>query len=154
MNLLRGTLSFLLNLLQAAWGTGLIISAFRVPAKTMLEHVVHEDLLSILVAGAVGFVVYYLRQPAASKWVWFFGICWLVFHMIPVVAEGEGAVRFQFSGVGCASHPSPTSCHSWLGVTLPFIRTFFYSAGAFCCSWIRPNQPKREAAGHDPKVRP
>ena len=149
MKLLRGVVSFLLNLVPP-WGTGLIVSALHFPARTMTEHIIHEDLLSALVAANLGFLIYSLLKPAAAKWVWVFGLCWLAFHAVPVLAEGGGTFRTQFSGMACASHPTPANCREWLGVTLPFMRTVFYSAGAFCCSRFRPDGSKGAAAPERP----
>lgn len=133
--------AFFLNLVTAVLGT----AAAQSPLSHFFRHsaravVLREYVLSIIVAFALGYIVYRLRQPTLSKWVWVAGLCWFVWGAFRIwfgdgalrlVTGTRGTIYWEMSGVGCMSELN--SCWSWIEFTLPFLRTVFYSLGALCC---------------------
>jgi hypothetical protein len=138
--LVRESGMFLLNLLLASVLPGILTSPFtHFDREALHASMYREALVTAITACGLGYFVYRGWRPVASKWVWVGGLCWF----------GQRAVRFWFdqrafsilyrghtiywemSGTGCDFDMQ--SCTDWMVYTIPFLRTIFYSLGAFCC---------------------
>jgi hypothetical protein len=139
---------FLANLFAAVVGTAVIEAgiSFGISNPKTIGLLVAKDLI---VAFALGYFSYFKLKSATAKWVWVAGLCWFGQRAIGLWLD-QGTVRRLTGNHDMA--PSgllwPTadaqSFSNWITYTIPFIRTVFYSAGAFCCS-IFTNPPLLDA---------
>jgi len=133
---------FLLNVLNASIVSGILSSPFTHFGRDSIHAAILRDQLSnALAAFGLGYFVYRTWRPTASKWVWIAGLCWLgqravrfwyeqrTFSVIHVY-QGP-SIFWEMSGNGCEFNYQ--SCHDFMVYTIPFLRTIFYSIGAFCC---------------------
>src|SRR5690348_15410650 len=131
--------SFLLNLLQAELGTGIIewfFPSFYRP-MTAAGNNEREILVSAFIAFASGVLIYYLRRPKVAKWIWTAGVLWLSIRAAQIAIAGQAQSLWDiFSGGTCASGHSLELCNDFLWVTIPLVRSSFYSVGALCCGWL------------------
>src|SRR5260370_900966 len=81
------TVVFLLNVLNASIVSGIFSSPFTHFVRDSIHAAILRGQLSnALAAFGLGYFVYRTWRPAASKWVWFAGVCWLA----------QRAVRFWY----------------------------------------------------------
>jgi hypothetical protein len=143
---LRAAGMFLGNLLTAAFGTTVVVSGldhlFR--AQTPSGVLRRETVLSAIVAFGLGYVAYYIRRSASSKWVWVAGLAWFGLGALLFwsgqrslrVLNADHSIYWEMSGIGCNDFASLQSCYDYFGYTLQSLRTISYSIGAFCCSRV------------------
>jgi hypothetical protein len=135
----RAVCGFLLNLVVAAIGTNIVESPYVYlthPSGMSRGAVLREDLLTSVTAFGLGFFVYWKWQPIASKWLWLAGVCWFGWRALVALDGRHGLVLWELSASGIAFSLDRLSFENWGGYTLPFLRTVFYSVGAFCCSYL------------------
>jgi hypothetical protein len=125
--------AFLWNLLTAIVGTTIIDAETHsiFPPPTLAGRLLREDILGAIVAFGLGYFVYYKWKSTSAKWIWTLGVFWLGLRALHVVAGAHGTLFAEIFG-GRAVLDAP-SFNDWDFFTLPFFRTVFYSAGAFCC---------------------
>jgi hypothetical protein len=107
--------------------------------------VLKEWFVSIFLPVVLGFVCYRTWHLKTSKWIWIPAALWFAFHAesyatshTSVLLHSSGGWA-HFSGADCPGDQS--SCHAFLGETVPLIRTLSYSAAAVLTSLM----PKRPA---------
>jgi hypothetical protein len=135
---------FLLNVVIASIATNVLVAPFaRIDVNAIASSILKRDFLNAVAAIALGYFVYHRWQPVSSRWVWLAGIFWfgrrafafwLEQRAVSVMYQGH-TIYWEMSGAGC--NFDMQSCHDWIVYTLPLIRTTFYSAGAFYCSYVR-----------------
>jgi hypothetical protein len=101
-----------------------------------------ECIICALAGFGVGCSVYRIGHQAAARWVWLPGLCLLLWRAVTLWLEehrmlfgSPHTVFGQMSGADCSAGFAQ-SCQDFIGYTAPFVRTIFYSAGAWCCSRI------------------
>ncbi|HLX43460.1 MAG TPA: hypothetical protein VKR43_08495 [Bryobacteraceae bacterium] len=152
--LVRVSGAYLLNLLQAVFGTVIIESAlYRVlpiHPKTREMLLLKEDLFTTTIAFLSGFIVCWKWKFTSAKWVWLIGVCWFGARALILPHVGVRAIWSQFSGIACVTDPAGLTCMNWFETTLPLFRTVFYSLGALFGSWTKKSGPESmESMGTD-----
>ncbi len=134
---LRAALVYFLNLLVAAVGTDALGSPFYhlFHPKTLQAPLVRESFINPVVAFGAGCFVFYRWRPAPAKWIWVSGVCWFGLQVFLTPGGTQRPVFSDVSGVTCFSDPGAVNCSNWVVITIPLLRTVFYSAGAWC-SWM------------------
>jgi hypothetical protein len=123
---------FVLNILVAAIGTAIVEAPFyNFPYHSAPTAVVKEDVLSAVAAFGLGYFVYVRFRSDLAKWVWLGGLCWFGQRALLMLWR-RGSSESGMLGINCGSDVQ--SCDNWLGYTIPFLRTAFYSVGAWCSS--------------------
>jgi hypothetical protein len=128
---------YLANLFAAVVGTSMldpgIARAIAGPASltTLRRYCLAEDLISAAMAFVLGYFSYWKLKSATAKWVWIAGALWFGQYVFQHRAEIDNMYFVE------SSYPDVTAStkmlETWLSYTLPFLRTIFYSVGAFCC---------------------
>jgi hypothetical protein len=77
----------------------------------------------------LGFSVYRKWRPPTAAWVWVPGVLWFASRLL-LTLDGKHGTFWEL--VGSASYADDASVANWTEVTLPLIRTVFYSVGALC----------------------
>lgn len=127
----------ILNLIISIIGTAIVetplLRIFH--ADTIHAVLIREYLLSAIVAGLIGFFVGMWWRSQTAKWLWIVGILWFALRALPLVfADLPGGLLNQFSGASCSAGVASPGCMNWLIITVPAIRTVFYSVGSLLCS--------------------
>ncbi len=103
-----------------------------------------EWLLSIVLAGGLGWSVHRLWKTSAVKWAWVLPSLWFLLRIITllpttmrqsVITQGNG-LWHQISGQGCEFGMRAPECRNWVLFTIPFIRAVTYSIGAGLSEWL------------------
>jgi hypothetical protein len=119
-----------LNLILAIFGTAVvekpICGIWR--ADTVRQVVLKEDVLSVVIALALGCSIYRRWRPQPGKWIGVVGVFWFLFG---VVIRGHAG---GMSGGGCDVGLDAIGCRNWFVFTIPTIRTVSYSCGCWL-SW-------------------
>jgi hypothetical protein len=157
---------FTTNLRAAGWFLGNVLTA-SIGTKTatdelglshLLRRIVHpdtfggraleDDILTALIAFALGYFVYYKWRSSSAKWVWPIGLGWLTYRVLKIWFEQQalrtvtGASPPIFWELAPhASGPVQQQFETWIN-TLVFLRTAFYSMGAACCSYMIGRRPE------------
>ncbi len=103
-----------------------------------------EWVLSIGCATAIGFGMWRTWQSNVALWTWVLPAVW--FAMKLLLALGKDSLLFQFSGEACVNGVRPIGCINWFVFTLPFVRSVFYSLGAYASSAFHNAQRPQDAA--------
>ena len=143
----RGVGVFLLNVVVAVLGTAVLESPFEHYAHvfSLRESLLLMDLLTAAFAFGVGYSVYWRWQPAASKWAWIAGVCWLGQRAI-FPPDGNHVVIWEMHATNSV-FLDVERLGNWSVYTLPFLRTTFYSVGAYCCSRPPRGHNSRDSRG-------
>ena len=138
---------FVGNLLTALFGTSVIVSELyrMIPVSTRAGTLRKEVFLSAVVAFVLGYLVYYKWKLRSAQWIAVAGLCWFGWGALHFwlgqrdlrVVNGSHSILWEMAGVGCSDYDYQ-SCSDLLTFTDTFVRTVFYSAGAFCCSRFGP----------------
>ena len=142
ITLLRTSGTLLGHLLTAVIGTAIIESGFWaiLQSKGISVMVLKAYLFSITIPFGLGFLVSWKRRSRSANWVWVVGLCWFGSRAISYWID-QGSYRllgvshsvfWEMSGVGCTMNTA--ACWDFIGATIPSMRTFSYSAGAWICS--------------------
>jgi|SRR5579871_48168 len=140
----RFALAFGVNLIVACVATNILSSPFSHARSGNISQMLWSHVwLDSLAAFGLGYSIYRWFKPAAAKWVWIAGLCWVVQRAVRYyweqrtysVLAGGHSVFWEMSGLGCDS--TVESCRDFGLYTLQFLRTVFYSLGAICCSYGR-----------------
>jgi hypothetical protein len=137
---------FFLNFLIAAIVTDIVASPFHFqPSRNAIgTYVLRKDCLDAAAAFCLGYFVYRRWKWNSAMWVWVVGLCWLgqrtalywfTQHGPLSGLHGSWSVYEHMSGFACAFDSQ--SCWDWAVYALLFLRTTFYSAGAFLCLLFR-----------------
>jgi hypothetical protein len=118
------------NTLIAVFGTAVaespVAHVFR--PQTGLGVIRREWITSVVVAGALGFLVQRSLKVGGGKWSW---ILPSVFFLLGVLLDFRSSAALGlFSGHDCAMDLGSIGCRDFLLFTVPFIRGLAYSAGA------------------------
>jgi predicted MFS family arabinose efflux permease len=120
--------NIVLNTAIALFGTAAVESflARFFHAQSGFDVIRREWILSIGIAGALGYTVQRIWRNAATRWSWIIPslvfLPWFILH-IP-----GGHVVPLFSGYGCAVQLRGLSCIEFFRFTVPFVRGIAYSA--------------------------
>jgi hypothetical protein len=142
---LRITGLFLANLFAAVVGTSMMDSGivlYVLRPKTWKGALLAEELVSAVVAFGLGYFAYRTLKSATAKWVWVVGFCWFSQRILSLWLD-QRMVRALTGNHGIAlwglpwgdASLDPRGFEIWISYSLPFVRTVFYSAGAFFCSF-------------------
>jgi len=105
-----------------------------------------EVILSILCAALIGFIAYWKLRSGTSKAVWTLFL--LLFGLgIFVSAHEPGGSWAQLSGTECSNTMERYGCISFWAFTIPLIRAFSYSCGAFVAGRFYGSRAEEAAAG-------
>jgi hypothetical protein len=148
---------FLANLLAACVGTaimdnGLTNQVFH--PRTYGGRLIAEDFVSACVAFCLGCLAFYIQKSDTAKWIWLPTIAWFTYGVVRLWLDHRavrlltGDHRLVLAGLPWSdTEATKSDFEFWVQFTLPFVRTIFYSLGAFFCARL-----KREfvIAGLDP----
>jgi K+-transporting ATPase A subunit len=135
--------ALLLSLLVAVLGTAALVSPFeRVnELPSLSQMILREEILNAVASFGLGYFVNRKWHQDSSKWTWSLGLIWFTQRAVrfwlaqrtsaSVMYQGQ-TIYSEMSGSGCRFDAE--SCRDWALYTLQFLRTAFFSAGAFCCS--------------------
>jgi hypothetical protein len=149
---LRAATLFLGNLFAAVVGTTMIDTGITsgilgwATLSTMRGHCLAEDLLSAMVASALGYFAYYKLKSDSAMWVWVVGLCWFGQQVLRNLTEIDRMYFIESSYPDVT--PTMKMFDTWVSYTPPFVRTVFYSAGAFSC-FLRSPLPNPDRQGGD-----
>jgi hypothetical protein len=125
----------LLNWLVAIFGTAVIeapLSKLYHP-HTIGSVLIREYLVSATVAGLMGFFIYRRWRSESAKWVWVVGLALFVLRALLIaLGSSKESAWSQMSGLACAEGFA-SGCMNCFVITIPAVRTIFYSAGAGLC---------------------
>jgi hypothetical protein len=91
-----------------------------------------EWSLSIGCAGVIGFGMWRTWRSRVAHWTWVLPALW--FGVKFIFAIGQGPLLFKFSGEACVDGVRPVGCINWFAFSIPFVRSVFYSLGAYAAS--------------------
>ena len=92
--------------------------------------------LSIICAALLGFGAGRTWRSDVAIWTWVLPTAWLGAKVL--LSTGSGPLLFQFSGEACVAGVRPTGCINWFVFAIPFVRSAFYSLGAYVSSIVHP----------------
>jgi hypothetical protein len=128
------------NILVAVIGTAIL--------TTGIGHVFHahsmgailwkEWSLSVGCSAAIGFGMWHSWRSRVAYWTWVLPTLW--FGIKFVLAIGHGSLLSQFSGEECVEGVRAIGCVNWFTFSIPFVRSFFYSLGAYFASVFHSNR--------------
>jgi hypothetical protein len=124
-----------INVVVALIGPAILETAIgRVfPAHSLVTVLWKEWILSITCAASIGFWMWHMWRSDAAKWTWVLPAVW--FGVKFLLAIGSGEVGFQFSGTGWVNG-NRLARWNFLLFTIPFVRGFAYSLGAYLASLV------------------
>jgi hypothetical protein len=134
------------NIIVAVIGTAILTTAI---GKAFHGHSLGAILwkewsLSIGCAAIIGFGMWRTWRSHVAQWTWVLPAVW--FGVKFILAIGKGPLLFQFSGEACAEGVRPIGCINFFVFTIPFIRSVFYSLGAYASSVFNNAQRIEDAA--------
>jgi hypothetical protein len=103
-----------------------------------------EWALSISCAAAIGFGMWHRWRNRVAYWTWVLPTIW--FGVKFIFAIGHGPLLPQFSGEACVEDVRPTGCINWFTFAIPFVRSVFYSLGAYAASIFLNTQHSEDVA--------
>jgi hypothetical protein len=126
-----------LHTLVAVFGTALLESPF---ARAFHPHtgfgvIWREWITSIVVAGALGFLVQRLWKSGGGKLSWILPSA--VFLLGVFMNLGSGHAAGRFSGHDCAAELGGPGCRDFLMFTIPLVRGLSYSTAAVLARLMR-----------------
>src|SRR6266436_1835679 len=147
---MAGALKFfgllVVNIVVAVIGTAILTTtigkAFH--AHSLSAILWKEWTLSIGCAAAIGFGMWRTWRSHVAYWTWVLPTLW--FGVKFILAIGKGSLLFQFSGEACVEGVRPIGCINWFAFAIPFVRSVFYSLGAYAASVLHSAQHSGEAA--------
>lgn len=123
---------FLANLFAAVVGTSVLTAL--TPVRSTFSVLLASEFVA---AFAVGYLGYLILKSDTAKWVWIAGLLWFGQRAVALWMN-QSTVRAITGSHGTFPllHPGPDaqSVSDWITYTLIFLRTIFYSVGAFLCS--------------------
>jgi hypothetical protein len=136
----------LVNVAVAVFGTAILDTAI---GEAFHPHSLGAILwkewsLSIVCAAVIGMGMWRTWRSHVAYWTWVLPA--LCFGLKFVFAIGKGSLLFQFSGEACVLGVRPIGCINWFVFTIPFIRSVFYSLGAYASSVFHAAQHPQDAA--------
>ena len=125
------------NIIVAVIGTAILTTAIgkALPVHSLDAILWKEWSLSIGCAAVIGFAMWPTWRSRAAPWTWVLPTLW--FGVKFVLAIGRGPLLFQFSGEACVDGVRPGGCINWFVFSIPFVRSIFYSLGAYAASVFR-----------------
>ena len=146
-NWLLLAIRFVRDIVLAVLGPAILdfpISNFATRSLPVRQALLVTDLVTSLIAFALGFLFFRMRRPPTSKWIWIPGVLWLAQG---IISTGGHLPLWEISA-GSSVFPDPVSFSNWATYTQPLLRTVFYSVGAVCSSRTnQPYQPQKREAG-------
>ena len=136
----------LVNIIVAVIGTAILTTAIgkAFHAHSLGAILWREWSLSIGCAAAMGFGMWHTWRSDVAFWTWVLPAVW--FGAKFMLAIGQGSLLFQFSGEACANGVRPIGCINFFAFTIPFIRSVFYSIGAYASSVVHEVRHPENAA--------
>jgi hypothetical protein len=128
--------SIILNLLAILIGTAVLSSVLGRGLWHL--HTIKALLLvsysyDAIAAFCLGFLIYRQFKTTTAKWIWILPAAWFLFRVFTLLG-GSTSLWSELSGVGCANGLHTSGCVNWFLFTTPFVRSIFYSIGAWLCS--------------------
>ncbi len=126
----------LVNIVVAVIGTAILTTAIgkAFHGHSLAAILWKEWSLSIGCAAVIGFGMWRTWRSHVAQWTWALPAVW--FGVKFILAVGKGPLLFQFSGEACVEGVRPIGCINWFVFTIPFIRSVFYSLGAYVSSLV------------------
>jgi hypothetical protein len=137
---MRGALKFfgllLVNIVVAVIGTAVLDTAIgkMFHAHSFSAILWKEWSVSIGCAAVIGFGMWRTWRSDVAQWTWVLPAVWFAIKF--TLAIGRGPLLFQFSGEACVEGVRPIGCINWFVFTIPFVRSVFYSLGAYVSSLL------------------
>jgi len=136
----------IVNIVVAVVGTAILTTAI---GKAFHGHSLSAILwrewsLSIGCAAFIGFGMWRTWRSHVAYWTWVLPTLW--FGVKFLLAIGKGSLLFQFSGEACVEGVRPIGCINWFVFSIPFVRSIFYSLGAYVSSVFHNAQRPQDAA--------
>jgi hypothetical protein len=137
--MLRAFKSFgllVVNIVVAVIGTAILTTAFGkgFHGHSLSAILWREYVLSIGCAAFIGFGMWRTWRSHLAFWTWVLPALWFAAKFL--LAIRAGSLLFQFSGKACVEGVRPIGCINWFVFTMPFIRSVFYSLGAYVSSLV------------------
>ena len=122
------------NTLIAVFGTAILESPLArvIHPHTGLGVIWREWIISIVVAGGLGFAAARHWRSGGAKWSWILPSVFFVSMVLIGLGSGHGTARF--SGYNCAAELGGPDCWLFFACTVPFVRGIAYSAAAVLAS--------------------
>ena len=103
-----------------------------------------EWSLSIGCAAVIGFGMWRTWRSDVAHWTWVLPTLW--FGVKFILAIGQGHLLSQFSGGACVDGVRSIGCINWFAFSIPFVRSVFYSLGAYAASIFHNVRHSEDAA--------
>jgi len=128
----------LINLVIAAFGTATLDHglwrAIPLPSNSVTAVIWKESMLSVIVAGGLGFGVWRIWQTSAAKYVWIPATVWFAFGLVAI--PGHNDVIGGLFPFGSAGGPGPAEFRSFFAFAVILIRSVSYSLGSYFSSLL------------------
>jgi hypothetical protein len=120
----------LLHMLMAIIGSAIAVGAMwkMLPSHSVMGVLWKECAFDIICAAMLGFGMCRVLRTPAAKWVWVLPSVWFAFGFLTRHGDVFGGLIDQRSVL------APPDTKSFFAFTVPLLRSFFYSAGAYISS--------------------
>jgi|ERR1700733_4319903 hypothetical protein len=139
----------IVNIVVAVAGTAVLTTSIgrAFHAHSLSAILWKEWSLSTGCAGVIGFGMWRTWRSHVAYWTWTLPTLWFGVKLLASI--GRGSLLFQFSGEACVEGVRPIGCINWFAFAVPFVRSVFYSLGAYAASFFYSAQrPQDPAAPH------
>ena len=133
---LRAVGFFVAHFLAASIGTKIFEEELShvFHASTLGEMLRREYVVSVIIALALGYFVYYKWHSASGKWVWIAGALFFVYRAVSIWHTPHSVLTSAPSfGTVCLDMFRPIYRTDSIVYTLTLVRTVSYSIGAWAC---------------------
>jgi len=112
-----------------------------VPSTSATGVISMEWILSMVLAGALGFFAYRTWRTRTARFTWVIFVLWFVFGLLvklrfAIDNASIGSLWIQFSGIECTGSLLNLDCQTFPLLTIPLVRGLSYSAGAFLAARV------------------
>jgi hypothetical protein len=134
------------NIVVAVIGTAILTTSIGLAFHPhSLDAVLWKEWsLSIGCATVIGFGMWRTWRSHVAHWTWVIPTLW--FGVGGILAIGRGPLPFQLSGKACVDGIRPIGCINWFVFSIPFVRSVFYSLGAYAASIFYSARHSEDAA--------
>ncbi len=141
MKLIRNISLYIGHLLTALLGSAILGTGFgMVVHPASIPGVIRREwILSVTVAGLLGFFAWHISKSRMALWIWILPAAWFalgVLSLLPTL-HGQSALLqnrglwYEISGLSCVAGPKEIGCRDFFLFTIPFLRCAAYSLGTF-----------------------
>ena len=125
------------NVVIATIGTAILDTGLRraIPTHSLTSVMWKECLFSMICAAGLGFSIRRIWRNSAAMWTWILPSIWFLVGLLAI--SGHSRV-FGRPFVLSSGDMGVADIRSFFAFTVPFIRSVFYSVGAFLSSSFHP----------------